>query len=285
MSTKLSQPEIIPLKSDLGALGNRINRDTRELHNKIDKQVTLKFALAMRDAKIYRQGLQSFYHVFQSIERALNTEFAKSDDNEITHILKSIWKPELARTEKLEKDLLFYYDNDSKKFINPIMPEQIKFSEHIEQVCQQKPYLLLAYLHVMYLALFAGARILKASIAKAAIFPRIPGKSREEIVEMGTNFFRFDTEDEDFLRLIYKRDYELFTRNSLTEDQKLEIIKEGQYIFQQNANCISELEQHNLKRIQLKWSYIAITKGYYVLLAIVGLGILFYMRRLFLHLV
>lgn len=286
MAPKLGQEEIIPLKTDLGALGNRINRDTRSLHNKIDKQMTLKFAIAMRDAKIYRQGLQSFYHVFQAIEGSLEREFAKGDDNEMTHILKSIWKPEIARSKKAEQDLMFYYDNNEEKFIKPIMPEQIKFSEHIETVTKEKPYLLLAYLHVMYLALFAGGRIMRSSLSKATgIFPTVEGKKREEVVRMGTNFFTFDVEDEDFLRLIYKRDYELFTRNSLTEEQKLEIIQEGQYIFQQNANCVSELEQHNLARIKEKWSYIAITKGYYVLLGLLGLTVLFYARRIFMHFV
>lgn len=286
MSNKISQPEVLPLKNDLGALGNRINKETRTLHNKIDKQVTLKFAIAMRDAKIYRQGLQSFYHVFKSIEKSLDREFAKGDEDEITHILKSIWKPEIARSAKAEQDLMFYYDNNENKFLNPIMPEQIKFSNHIETVTKQKPYLLLAYLHVMYLALFAGGKVMRSSMSKATgIFPQVPGVKREEVVKRGINFFTFDVEDEDFLRLVYKRDYELFTRNSLTEDQKLEIIEEGKYIFDQNSKCVSELEQHNLSRMKKKWSYIAVTKGYYVLLALVSITVLVYLRRVFLHFV
>lgn len=285
MTPKIPQAEIIPLKSDLGALGNRINSRTRRAHDVIDKQMTLKFALALRDYKIYRQGLQCFFHVFQAIERCIDREFAKSDSNadEITQILKNVWKPEISRSAKAEQDLMFFYENRREKFIDPILPQQIAFSNHIDQVTAAKPYLLLAYMHVMYLALFAGGRIMRSSLSKATgMFPQKPGYKHEEIIKMGSNFFTFDVEDEEFLRILYKRDYELFTRNSLTEQQKLEIIEEGQYIFEQNARCVAELEKHNLSRIQQKWSYIFFTKGHYGVIVLVLITVLFYLRKMFL---
>lgn len=281
---KINQEEVLPLKTDIGALANRINLETRSLHNKVDKQMTLKFAIAFRDAKIYRQGLQSFYHVFKAIELSLAREMKK--DSEFTDILKKIWKPVIARSDKAEADLLFYYDDRKEKFITPIMTEQIKFYNHIISVTEEKPYLLLAYLHVMYLALFAGGRVMRSSLARTTgFFPKKSGYKHSDVVSMGTNLFTFDVEDEDLFRILYKRDYELYTRNYLTEAQKLDIIEESKYIFQQNSNCISELEQHNLGRMKQKWSYIAITKGYYVVLALVAMTFLFYLRRFFLHLI
>ena len=278
-TTKLSQNEILPAKDDIGALANRINLETRGHHDKVDKMVTLRLALALRDAKIYRQGLQSFYHVFASIEKSLFKQFEK--DDEWTEMLKAIWKPEIARSEKAEQDLLFYYDDRKEKFAEPMMSEQIKFANHIQQVTAEKPYLLFAYLHVMYLALFAGGRIMRSSIARATgLFPQKDGLKHEDIVKLGTNLFFFDVADENMLRLIYKRDYELVTRNGLTEEQKLEIIEESKYIFVQNAKCISELESHNLKRLTQKWSYIAVTKGYYVAIVLLVFLALFYLRRL-----
>ncbi|KAK6461973.1 heme-binding peroxidase [Scheffersomyces coipomensis] len=282
-TTKLSQHEILPAKNDEGALANRINLETRSLHDKIDKMMSFRFALALRDAKLYRQGLQSFYHVFAAIETSLSKQFAK--DDEWSDMLKSVWKPEVARREKAEQDLLFYYDDRKDKFITPIMSEQVKFFNHILEVTEEKPYLLFAYLHVMYLALFAGGRIMRSSFAKATgLFPHKNGLRHEDIVKLGTNFFTFDVTDEDLLRIIYKRDYELATRNALTEDQKLEIIEESKYIFEQNGKCIMELEQHNLQVLHSKWTYIAVTKGYYVLLVFASLIALFFLRRVILHL-
>lgn len=282
-TTKLSQHEILPSPTDVGALANRINHETKALHNKIDRMITLKLALAYRDARIYRQGLQSFYHVFATMERCLMKQFER--DDQWTDILKQVWKPEMARTEKCEQDLLFYYDNRHDKFSSPIMSEQMKFVEHIETVTAEKPYLLLAYLHVMYLALFAGGRIMRSSISKATgLFPQKDGLKHEDIIRLGANFYTFDVADEDAFRLLYKRDYELVTRPSVTEEQKIEIIEEAKYIFAQNAKCISEIEQHNLARMSKKWAYIAATKGYYAVMVLAALLILFYIRRIILHL-
>lgn len=282
-STELNQQEIIPRPTDVGALANRINLETRALHNKIDKLVTLKFAIALRDYKIYRQGLQSFYHVFATVEESLYEQM-DNEKGEWVEILSKVWKPQMARRERCQKDLLFYYNNHKEKFMSPIMPAQIEFANHIRAVTKEKPYLLLAYLHVMYLALFAGGRVMRSSISRATgLFPQKDGLKHDDIVKQGTNFFQFDVEDENTFRLLYKRDYELATRNALTEEQKLDIIAESKYIFEQNAKCVIELEHHNLGRIKKKWTYILVTRGYYVLLLVAALLAVAILRKIASH--
>ena len=97
----------------------------------------------------------------------------------IQSILREVWTPALARTEPLRKDLNFYYDNDASKFEEPIMKEQIEFVQHIQKQIREKPYLALAYGHTMYLALFAGGRILRSNIMRAAgLFPQVEGLNR-----------------------------------------------------------------------------------------------------------
>lgn len=282
MSSKLSQNEVIPHKTDVGALANRINLDTRALHNKIDKWVTLRFALALRDYRIYRQGLQSFYHVFATIETNLYQQL--ESNGEWSELLLKVWKPEMARKERAEQDLLFYYDDDKSKFVTPIMPAQIEFVNHINKVIQEKPYILFAYLHVMYLALFAGGRVMRSSLGRATgLFPQKGGLKHEEVVKMGTNFFHFEVPDEETFRLLYKRDYELQTRNELTEAQKLEIIEESKYIFEQNSKCMKELESHNMSRIKSKWAYIVVSRGYYVGIALLIFLFVFTVRSLWMR--
>ncbi|ODQ81494.1 hypothetical protein BABINDRAFT_179216 [Babjeviella inositovora NRRL Y-12698] len=281
--SKLSQQEIIPLPTDLGALGNRINHGTREAHNKIDKMMMIMFGLAIRDAKIYRQGLQSFYHVFDTVEKCLDRQIkdGKPEHTEYTTMLSKIYKPEIRRTEKLRQDLLFYYNGHEEKFADPVMPEQIKFAQHIQQVSAEKPYLLLAYLHVMYLALFAGGRIMRSKLTQASgLFPQVDGKTTAEVSKLGTNFFTFDVEDENVFRVLYKRDYELLTRNSLTEEQKLEIIAESQYIFEQNGKCVKEIEARNLLKLKSKMAYKAAFYGYYVLILLAVAFVAYFSRRL-----
>lgn len=282
-TTQLQQQEIIPQPTDVGALANRINLETRALHNKIDKLVTLKFAIALRDYKIYRQGLQSFYHVFATVEQCLYEQM-EDETSKWTATFKKVWKPQMARRERGQQDLMFYYNDRKDKFMSPIMPAQIEFVNHIKQVTKEKPYLLLAYLHVMYLALFAGGRVMRSSISRATgLFPQKDGLKHDDIVKMGTNFFQFDVADENTFRLLYKRDYELATRNELTEEQKLDIIEESMYIFQQNAKCVIELEHHNLGRIKKKWTYFFVTRGYYVLILLAALFVLAALRRVAMH--
>lgn len=278
-TTKLSQHEIIPHKTDVGALANRINLETRALHNKIDKLVTLKFAIALRNYKVYRQGLQSFYHVFATVEDCLFAEF-ENPQSEWSETLRKVWKPEMARKSRGQQDLMFYYDDDKSKFLTPVMPAQIDFVNHIRQVVLEKPYILLAYLHVMYLALFAGGRVMRSSVSRATgLFPHKDGLKHEEIVKLGTNFFSFDVPDEENFRLLYKRDYELLTRNFLTEQQKQDIIAESMYIFEQNARCVNELQEHNLAKIQHTWQYFVYKKGSSAILLIMVLLMLYYVVR------
>lgn len=283
MSVKLAQDEIIPAKGDVGALGNRINLETRSLHDTIDKLVTLKFAIAVRDPKVYRQGLQMFYHVFSAIEESLEREM--NADTKYSAMLREIWRPALARRAPLHQDLMFFYKDQEQKFADPVLKQQIDAIEHIREVTKEKPYLLLAYMHVLYLALFAGGRIMSSQVTKSLrLFPQVPGKSFEDVVALGTNFFKFEVDDPMVLRQLYKRDYELQTRNFLTEAEKLEIIEESKGAFTMTTDGIREIERHNLQILRAKLSYQLVTKSYTISLALVMLLVIFLLKRLVSHL-
>lgn len=278
-TTQLNQHEIIPAKDDVGALANRINMETRTLHNQIDKMVTLKFAIAVRDPKIYRQGIQMFYHIFSAIEDCIEREL--TGNNKYTEMFKKIYKPEMLRRGKLHKDLMFFYNNHEEKFEKPILTKQIEFCDYIRKTTAEHPYLLLAYMHVLYLALFAGGRIMSSQVAKSLrLFPQVEGKSYDEIVSQGTNFYKFDVDDMEVLRIIYKRDYELQTRNFLTEEEKEEIINESKFIFKETAEGIKEIENHNLQRIKGSIGYHLFTKGYYAIMAILLVLICYIAKRI-----
>lgn len=290
---KFAQQDIIPAPNDVGALANRINKATHAIHNTINNLISLKMVFALRDPKIYRQGILAFYYVFREFERIWIEEMAKEggseEEIEIRDILKEVWTPALTRTKPLELDLSFYYNTESKeefaeKYKNPIMPEQIAFVEHMDRVLKDKPYLLLAYAHTLYLALFAGGRIMRSSVAKSTgLFPIVPGKTQEEVSLRGTNLFQFQVEDEDGLRLDFKRRYELSTRNNLSEQQKLDIIAESEEIFRRNISTVDEISKKNHRRIAQKFGYKA-TKALGIVLAVVSLFLVFYQLRRMLNL-
>ena len=284
--SKLNQHEIIPLPTDIGALGNRININTRKEHDVVDKTVSLKFAVALRDGKIYRQGIQGFYHVFKTIEILINQELQQKPRSKTGDLLASFWDEKISRTEPLTRDLLYFYDNDPKKFEAPIREEQIDFVNHIYKVHQEKPHVLLAYCHVMYLALFAGGKVLRSSLAKATgLFPQVDGQTTEQVSLYGTNLFQFDVEDDQVLRQSYKREYELATRNALTEQEKLDIIEEAKEIYKRNAEMIRGIERHHREKITGKLSYKVAVYGYYIGLILASIALLYFTRRILNHLI
>lgn len=280
MPPHLTQQEIVPAPGDVGALANRINKATHAIHNQINNLISIKIVFALRDPRIYRQGIQSFYHVFRTFEECW-AEAMEGDDH-IAHILKEVWTPAMVRTGPLEKDLLFYYDGAREKFETPIMGKQIEFVEHIRKSIKEKPHLALAYGHTMYLALFAGGRILRSSIMKSAgLFPQVEGLTTEEVALRGTNLFRFEEiEDEDQLRMDFKSRYELATRSALTEQEKREIIDESMEIFQRNIECVKEIALKNSTIMTQKIGYKIYQTGKIVVIALLLFLVFFQLRRM-----
>jgi heme oxygenase len=128
----------------------------------------------------------------------------------------------------------------------------------------------------MYLALFAGGRILRSNVARAVgLFPKVPGQSQEEVAAKGTNLFRFEVDDEEALRLEYKRNYELATRNDLTEEEKQDIIAESLDIFKRNTDCVSEISAKNTKALAGKFGYKAAQASYKVVLVMLALFVFY----------
>lgn len=290
---KFAQDEIIPAPNDVGALANRINKATHAIHNKINNLISLKMVFALRDPKIYRQGIIAFYYVFRDFERIWQEEMAKEggseEELEIREILKEVWTPALVRTGPLEQDLSFYYNMETPeafalKYQNPVMSEQIDMVSHMSQVLHEKPHLILAYAHTLYLALFAGGRIMRSSVTKSTgLFPIVPGKTQDEVSALGTNLFQFPlVDDEDALRLDFKRRYELSTRNNLTEEQKLEIVAESEEIFRRNIAAVDEVSKKNQKAIVQKLGY-KISRGLIIFVIIASIYLIFLQLRKFLN--
>ncbi|KAH3668526.1 hypothetical protein OGAPHI_002280 [Ogataea philodendri] len=272
----------IPAKDDVGALGNRINAETKALHDQINAVVTMKFALALRNQKVYRQGLQAFYHIYRHIEIALEREMER--DTEYAQMIKNIYQPVLCRTEPLRKDLFYFYEGHSEKYENPILPLQIEYAQHILESTKEKPYLLLAYMHVMYLALFAGVKLLNSQVMKSLkLFPKIKGQSRDDALRQGTNFFKLDVPDTEELRAVYKRDYELQTRNDLPENIKQEIVEESKFVFIMTGKIVKEIESHNIAKLQSNFNYQLKTNLHYVITAVLMISVCYFARNMVSH--
>ncbi|SCU81425.1 LAME_0B07030g1_1 [Lachancea meyersii CBS 8951] len=264
----------IPAPTDVGALANRINFHTRDQHNKIDGQMSVKFAFAMKHGFIYRQGILAFFYIFQAIEQEIDRILAQAHTEEevqTRNILKQFWVDDFRRSDKILQDLELLYAKECPsrtqllEFVqhNVLPAEQQGFVDYVHQGIQTSPTTVLAYCHVLYLALFAGGRVMRSTVYRSTgLFPRFPDLKPDEVVRRGTNFFTFSSEGvlaENKLRKDYKRGYELATRQGLTEDQKLQIIDVSNAIFEWNTRVISELGEINRKDLMGKLSFKLVT--------------------------
>ncbi|CCE63773.1 hypothetical protein TPHA_0F02920 [Tetrapisispora phaffii CBS 4417] len=269
----MSNVKIIPSPTDVKALANRINFETRDFHNKIGAFMSIRLALALRHGFIYRQGLVAFYHIFGTIENEidnlLNTLDSELDSVQIQtkKILKSFYVNEFRRKDNLLQDLtVLYYPEfkgnrqdvldflNSETFNKENYPELNFFTDYIKDTTKEKPYTIIAYCHVLYLALFAGGKIMKSNVLKnVGLFPKFDHMSHEEVTNQGSNFFRFTQEDTaDFdskLRFEYKKNYELSTRDELNEMQKNDIIEVSKNIFVMLENVIAEIGAKNRTKL------------------------------------
>lgn len=194
-----------------------------------------------------------YYHIFKTFEQCWQDQLGKN--GRIQEMLQKTWFPQVARTKALEQDLMFLYQ-DKAKFSDPKLALQVDFVDHIRKVSNEKPHVLLAYGHVLYLALFAGGRMTRTKIlSQKGLFAKLADKSssdEEKIAMKVTNFLHFDVEDEMSLRAEYKTTYELATRNDLSEEEKQDIIEESNEIFRRLIECLKEIESNNLQSQKMR---------------------------------
>lgn len=143
-------------------------------------------------------------------------------------ILKAMHSPILLRTEPLLCDLAFFFSLSSpsaalQQFSTPTTPGRIACVEHIHAAIAKEPLVIIAYAHTMYLALFAGGRIIKSKVlGTIGLFPKVEGKTREESQSLGMNLFTFDVEkgkEDDLVRRAFKRRL-ADVEEDITEDER-----------------------------------------------------------------
>lgn len=277
MEDSTSTSTIIPSPTDIGALANRINFHTRDAHNKINTFMGIKMAIAMRHGFIYRQGILAYYYVFDAIEQEIDrllNDAVSEKELQACGILKQFWLEDFRRSTQIYKDLKLLYSNTFKSteslneflatFEKPPLLQQ--FVDDIHDNIRQEPCTILSYCHVLYLALFAGGKLIRSNLyRRLGLFPNFEKLTQKELVKKGTNFFTFSElgpTEETRLKWEYKKNYELATRTELTEAQKLKIISVAEGIFDWNFNIVAEIGELNRRELMSKFSFKCVTYVY-----------------------
>lgn len=190
------------------SLAESMNASTRSLHAQLNKLILARLPLALpphaRDPSFYVSGLlhiAPIYITFESLwhdiikpssqgvdndesqttttSSAFQTSPAESQTHDadskerIRSLLTDLYLPSLMRSGRLRSDI-----RSMTKRAASAVDDQLRllsegghlghFVDHIRSAVEHRPHVLLAYAYILYMALFAGGRFIRASLESVA---------------------------------------------------------------------------------------------------------------------
>lgn len=205
----------------------KMRKATREIHSISDALVNAKLAFGFLDDSVWADGLLIFYEIFRYLELAM----IRWKHTEVGSLLQN----ELRRTEAFERDLEFYLGKEWTKNYNP-RESVTKYLNHLKEIENTEPILLLAYIYHLYMGLLSGGIILRK---KRQVMQKIwPFKGSQTTVNNITDFGNSN---------IYElkrnmRDTMNSIAETLDEDTKNKLIEESKMVFTLNNEIIRSIE-------------------------------------------
>lgn len=207
-------------------------------------------------------------------EAGLSPTTATNPDTSIPHVperirnmLQKLHLPELMRSNRLRADI-----QAMTGWSGNLIDEQLQttaqagalgdFTSHIQRSIEQRPHVLIAYSYILFMALFAGGRYMRATFESAGdeFWQRTPSKiksagPKSEIESLDSDaqpaagyqfplgFFHFATPaDGEDLRRQFK-EYLLEAEQDLSHSEKDEIVQEAVCIFDHMELLVAQLDQ------------------------------------------
>jgi heme oxygenase len=219
--------------------------------------------------------------IFSSKEWDAKSEHQPNVCTRIDSLLQHLYMPGLMRSNRLKQDishLTGWPDHVVEQQIETVEQQGrlSEFIQHIKKAIENKPHVLLAYSYILFMALFAGGRFIRASLEAAGEefweqFPspvkptklpcqyiekpveRASGLTDEELATnpchshadhtMPLRFLHFKSaEDGEDLKREFKRRL-LDLETILTDNEKHDIIQEGVCIFENMLRLVEQLDE------------------------------------------
>ncbi|EPS44748.1 hypothetical protein H072_1261 [Dactylellina haptotyla CBS 200.50] len=230
-------------------LGDEINYITASLHHELNMIIMSRLPLGLKNPKAFHEGLTSFSVIYSSFEAALDAHIRSSSTPTRTRaILEHIYIPALHRAGAFEKDLGRYTPESEEDELTESSPARSYVAAYVKQATAERPHVLLAYCHCLYMALFAGGQHIKAAISRSAIrkfalaaHQTVPEEAK---TAPGIGLFTFDgrsTKEE--LELRQKlRDGIRQAEELLTPKERSEVLVEACEVFKLTRRLVDELD-------------------------------------------
>lgn len=290
---------------------------TRSSHTRLNKSIIARLPLVVgaSDPSPYVAGLlhiAPIYLTFESLWRSLldspSTTLGASDeadgvsreiedtkdtdrsqrsqitamDSRVRAILDRLYLPDLMRSDRLRLDIRSLtgwseQDSEDQLRITSSTGRLGEFTAHIKQSVEQKPHTLVAYSYILFMALFAGGRFIRATLETAgddfwqqspsgihpAVSPDVRGEpsdwkppsrmTKDEIFDrdetshpdhrLPLRFFHFPTPlDGEDLKRDFKKSL-LESESDLTKQEKTDIVQEAVCIFDHMELLVTQLDE------------------------------------------
>ncbi|KID83689.1 heme-binding peroxidase [Metarhizium guizhouense ARSEF 977] len=245
-------------------LPSKIKEVIREVHGKVNRLNTARIPLCLpprtKSPAIYTLGLSRYAEIFLGLEKVWHDLIGdasecmgnmshepssyKSDKERVQAALRIIYLPELLRTKRLRADFA------ALKLLDPEMANLdsgggnagSEFRKYIEQDVSTRPHLLVAYVWIMYQALFNGGHFIRAQLLKAG--PEFWGLSADEAdltaLPPPLSFWRVQEAECVEARF---RDCVVAADKLLTEIERREILDEALEVFRRCELITLQLDE------------------------------------------
>lgn len=292
---KRSQCPFISSKNeDIHSLSERINISTRVTHTQLNRLIIARLPLALPPHNLtpsaYISGIlhiAPIYINFESLWQRIigRPKYQAKGYDQIHSTLVHLRLPDVLRTGRLRGDIKTLSGCSEQEVDEQLLKicqngKLSDFIAHTTNSVNAKPHVLLAYVWVMYMALFSGGRYIRASLqdAGAEFWSNLPsavpscphsrsllyrslnewGKSEEQIplpqkdpkserqspaVNQGLQFFHFlGEEDGEDIKTELKARFAK-AEMVLSASEKDDIVQEAQHIFDFMVEMVGELDR------------------------------------------
>ncbi|KAI9852207.1 MAG: heme oxygenase [Thelocarpon superellum] len=249
------------------SLSEEINVATRSAHTKLNRMITARLPLALPPQTdtphLYFVGISHFARVYQTFESLwlsiLSTGPGSVVPPRTLSVLQHLHLPALRRTPRLDADLahlssvLADAGRPEPQSASTTAPTSASssaiqdFTAHIRAAVAARPHVLLAYAWVLYMALFAGGRHLRAQLRAAgptfwAPTTTTTATARFEDRHPGLEFFYFagDADGSD-LKSSFRSRFSA-AEALLTPSERQHIVDEAGHIFRHCILLVEELD-------------------------------------------
>ena len=226
-----------------------IHTATKASHLSLNRCITSRLPLCLppnaASPAVYANGIATLGRIYLSFEQAWEDILAcKTEDPRIHEVVKQLKIPSLSRSAKLKADL-YLLDRRSagRKETNDEENAEMKILlDHTRKTILNKPYLILSYAWVMYLALFNGGRWIRAQLEQAGPkfwgMQELPKSSKIDCLSFWDFEGDFDGED---IKTDFKARYNIAAA-TLNNTERQDVIDESVKVFEKCSQLVGWLD-------------------------------------------